>query len=164
MITDEPDVDHPVGVIYLHHEAVLVASNIEDHPTVTNDARAAVRGLDRAGLFQSLRATSRNHALSGGSASACAGFSQNSRSARRAIIRTSTYPYILLPEWEQRYCSVPLGQRQIRPRAGAFSVQGGPSNPSLALKGYDNHWPSLPRGAKPAPWKRRWRAKSVLHP
>src|SRR2546425_11689613 len=47
---DEADVDHPVRVVDLHHESVIVALDVEHHSVVTDDARCSVLRLDLRGV------------------------------------------------------------------------------------------------------------------
>src|ERR1700675_3507641 len=45
----EPDVDHPIRVVDLHHEPVSVAPDVEHHTVVADDARGPVLRLDLRG-------------------------------------------------------------------------------------------------------------------
>ena len=45
MRTDEAYVDNPEFIVNLHHKPVFVASNIEDHPVVLENARVTVAFL-----------------------------------------------------------------------------------------------------------------------
>lgn len=40
MRADKPDIDHAVGIVDPHHDAVFVACNIEHRTTVLEDTRA----------------------------------------------------------------------------------------------------------------------------
>jgi hypothetical protein len=46
MGANKPDVDHSVGVVDPGYEPVFVTGNVEDHPTVLEDAGRAEIGFD----------------------------------------------------------------------------------------------------------------------
>src|SRR6266545_4466675 len=43
---DKSDVDHPVWVVDLHYQSVVVALHVEHHPVVADDARATILFFD----------------------------------------------------------------------------------------------------------------------
>ena len=45
MRPNEPDVDHPIGIIDPHHDAIFIASDVKHHSAVLEDACAADRAF-----------------------------------------------------------------------------------------------------------------------
>jgi hypothetical protein len=69
--SDEPDIDDAIRIIDPHHDAILVAGDVEYSAAVVENARAA--DFTSAGVAQSAPLTCRYQAINGSRASACAG-------------------------------------------------------------------------------------------